>query len=194
MKHRILSFLACAGILSLVGCSMFTRPVYSVAPPMTNQVVTVTPQVPKIELATNAAGTTITNWITLPPVVVTNTVVTPGQSVTSYVVNPTLTSGIVTAQQLNGAFNPTPTAPLVNLGLGALALLASGIAAWKTKVASGESALKATLQTAIETFPGVGSLKDHVANISQITGTSDALHASVQDQFPGKVKIIPPSA
>ena len=170
------------------GCSIFTKKTQSVIPGSTKEVVTAN-QIPVPIIVTNViAGvpTVVTNTI-FATQYVTNTVVTPTVTNTVYVVNPQVTQGIAVAQAAN-TLNPTPTAPFITYGLLGFGALASFLASWQTKKANGQTALVSTLQSAVETFNGVGSLKDHVANISQITGTADKLHASVQDQFPSSVK------
>ena len=170
------------------GCSILTRKTQTVTPAKVRTEVTAN-QIPVPIIVTNViAGvpTVVTNTI-FATQYVTNTVVHPAVTNTVFVVNPQVTQGIAVAQSAN-TLNPTPTAPFITYGLLGFGALASFLASWQTKKANGQTALVSTLQSAVETFNGVGSLKDHVANISQITGTADKLHASVQDQFPSSVK------
>ena len=76
---------------------------------------------------------TLTNWV---------------QQVSAKV-NPVWNTGIEGARDIN-RLNPTPTAPLIDLGLKGLAVLLTGIAAVQTKRLSGKSDLLHTVISAVE--------------------------------------------
>ncbi len=78
---------------------------------------------------------TITN--TLPPLVVTNEVYVPITNVVvietnGFEANPQLLAAIQKGQQLNAAFNPTPSAPIVNGVLAVLGAIATVVAGYQT--------------------------------------------------------------
>lgn len=169
-------FLLLAFGLAVCGCS-------SLLVPTTTQKEVSIPAQTNMVIVTNQ--TVVTN--TLLPVVVTNTVVTPAKveivTVTNWIPNPAIVSGIQTVQSANAAFNPTPSAPIVNWATyGATALL--GVyAAWKNKKSN---ALQTTLDTVIkgvETAPpgiGLDSVKKSIAKVAAITGISSQVDSHVQ--------------
>lgn len=176
MKYLIIAALAFTGCSTLFKPTVTTTPV--TVPATTNVFVTTNTPSPVVTA-------TVTNYP--PPIVVTNTIVTPPRveivTVTNWVVNPNVTAGISAAASANGAFNPTPTAPFINWGLSGLSAALALIAAWKNKQAGTATSLLKTVTTAVETYPGteLDSVKKHIAGVSAILGTTDALDSVVQD-------------
>lgn len=197
--------LAAATLLLASGCAALTRPVVSQrsveVPARTNEVIRVEVPPPQLVYVTNTvAGATVilTNWLPSEPIRVTNLVVVPATNTIVTVTNawepnPGLVAGIQTAQTLNGALNPTPSAPLVNWGLTALGGVATLVAGWQTRRAQKEGSARATADAliettikAIETYPGreIDQVKAHIAKVSALTGVADQLDARVQAVAP----------
>lgn len=197
--------LAATALLLGSGCAALTRPVVSQqvvpVPSRTNEVVRVEVPPPRIVYVTNTvagAPVILTNWIPSEPIRVTNLVVVPPTNMVVMVTNvwepaPGLVAGIQTAQTLNGALNPTPSAPLVNWGLTALGGVATLVAGWQTRRAQQQASAKATadalLETtikAVETYPGreLDQVKLHIARVAALTGVADQLDERVQTVAP----------
>lgn len=96
---------------------------------------------------------------------VTNTVVT---------VSPEATAWIATARGVNSTLNPTPTAPLVEIGLGALAAVLWFIAQRKSK----QAAVVPTLVRSIENSSDE-KLKSAVKKRAEADGVEKTLHQIV---------------
>lgn len=176
MKYLIIAALAFTGCSTLFKPTVTTTPV--TIPATTNVVVTTNTPAPVVT-------PTATNYP--PPIVVTNTIVTPPRieivTITNWIPNPAITSGISTAQAANAALNPTPTEPFIHWGLSGLSAALALIAAWKNKQAGTANSLLKTVTTAVETYPGteLDSVKKHIAGVSAILGTTDALDSVVQN-------------
>lgn len=187
------------------GCAAFTRPVVRQetveVPARTNAVVaTVQPPPVTVYVTNTVAGVpvVVTNWMAVEPIRVTNLVVVPPTNFVVTVTNawephPRLVAGIQTAQSINGAFNPTPSAPLINWGLTALGGVATLVAGWQTRRAQKEGnaratadALIATTIKAIETYPGreIDQVKTHIARVSAYAGVAAQLDERVQAVAP----------
>ena len=129
-----------------------------------------------------------------PSVLLTNTILVPARVVTNevaagYEANPQLLAALRHGQQLNSLLNPSPSAPLVNLGLGLLSALATGFAAYKTRQQQQvraelepKAAALATVIKAIELFPGgePAVLKEHIQTHAHLDRTQPDLDAEVQ--------------
>lgn len=190
--------LAAATLLLASGCAALTRPVIGQrsieVPARTNEVVRVEVPPPQLVYVTNTvAGATVvlTNWLPSEPIRVTNLVVVPATNMVVTVTNawepnPGLVAGIQTAQTLNGALNPTPSAPLVNWGLTALSGVATLVAGWQTRKKMSADALIETTIKAIETYPGheIDQVKAHIARVSALTGVAEQLDERVQAVAP----------
>lgn len=190
--------LAAATLLLASGCAALTRPVVSQrsveVPAHTNEVIRVEVPPPQLVYVTNTvAGATVvlTNWLPSEPIRVTNLVVVPPTNMVVMVTNawepnPGLVAGIQTAQTLNGALNPTPSAPLVNWGLTALSGVATLVAGWQTRRRVTADALVETTIKAIETYPGreIDQVKAHIAKVSALTGVAEQLDERVQAVAP----------
>lgn len=161
----------------LCGCNAFTRP-------QATQVVLPGEPRPVAQVATNlvqsvhvedAVGAIVRRTNTV-PVLVTNTVLVPGPErvvvVTNFVPRDWTVAGVEVARTANGLLNPTPVAPMVNWGLGAITLLATGIAAWQNKRAGTSGAVAENLVAGIETWAndGLPLLKNHLANAATHAG------------------------
>lgn len=172
MKTRFALLLFAIALLP--GCSSFSgKPI--VGTPTVHE-FTVTNVVPVIRVITNeVAG--------LPPVVVTVTnlvtdvrVVT--QTNTVWTVNTNWVNAIQTAKTVNEVANPTATAPLVNLGLGALA---AGLAWWARIKNEKQKGAEALLQTVIDGVEASNSAEAKKAIELEATrrGVNATLHALV---------------
>lgn len=174
------------------GCSVLTKPIHSTVPgpPRLVETYTTNAQPTSVFAVTNPATSLpvyITN--TPPPVVVTNLVAVPGPAivVTNYVPNPQFIEAANTVQALNGALNPTPTAPMINIAASLVAGLAGAAAAWqnrkanKNKVQADEvTGLLQTVVAGIETMHNASPAKEAVAKAAAVRGVSPKLDAFVQ--------------
>lgn len=188
MKPSLLRLLCLfAAIHFVTGCGTvaaikqpFTRttnavPVVVTLPAQTNVVAHV------VEATTNTVG----NVTTITPARVTNYVtVTAERYVTNYTtnvsvaVNPALESALATAQRINH-FNPTPTAPLVDL---ALVGISGALAFWarlKTRQASETASIARTVILGIEEGASPET-KAAIAKFSAAAGNAPQLNALVQ--------------
>ncbi len=176
-------------ILALTGCGFLTKPVVTQQPitiPATTNVVVATNFPPQtVSLAvTNDVVTYITNFP--PPIVITHTIIQPERvgsiSVTNWVPNTSFTQGVAVAQQINAAANPTPTEPLVNLGLMGLTGLAGLVAAWQNRKSNKATDVATTMIKAIEGLPPelTQPVKDAVAKMSQHRDNVEDVAAIVQ--------------
>lgn len=116
----------------------------------------------------------------------TNVLVTiiPAAPLTNYTtnivveVNPAFGATIETAKTINGALNPTPTAPFVNIGLSALAGVLGLIAAWKQKAANRALAAHQETNAVLEAVvTGIEVIKDPAARLlakQSVTQISDS--------------------
>lgn len=146
---------------------------------------------------TNAVPTVIeipatTNIVVSPDGAGTIEVVTPAKTITNWStnivveVNPTITSGIDGARTINRLANPTPAAPLVDLGLYALSGILGIVATWKTrKLQRAQDQLSQTNELLDTVIAGVETAKDQktkdaIKEFSQLWGTRTALHNKVQ--------------
>lgn len=112
-------------------------------------------------------------------------VITPSQLITNWTkhitvdVNPVYEKGIAGARSLNTKFNPTPSAPFVEWGLGALA---AGLGWWArvaTRKANQKQDLLETVITGVEEA-NLPAVKESIAKISKQWQNRDALEAEVQ--------------
>lgn len=120
------------------------------------------------------------------PIVQTNVVTLPsGQSVTNtvtntiYVVNPDWQRAIDAARGVNETFNPTPTAPLVNIGLGALSTVLGLIAAWKSRQAKSNGEQLETVVQGVE-IAGNSEVKAKIEEVSRVKGVASDLASTVK--------------
>lgn len=210
MKKNISLILVATSILVMItGCAKLnsallkptTQPQVVTTPPSIVTNFVAVPQPPQITVVTQAVAGQIvfvTNTVIQPPIILTNTVLVPGNTVTQdvvtgYSVNPSVISAIDKAKALNSALNPTPSEPLVDIGLGALAGLASLWAGYKTRQLSKAQPKVDALQSvikAVETFSASqpatpdntiqDQLKAHIANTASLDQTSAALTAEVK--------------
>ncbi len=186
MKH-ILPILALAAFLT--GCGLLTKPVVTqvpvIQPASTNTVLSTNIPPARVDLAiTNGLITYITN--TPPPQVIRQVIVLPAQTnymtVTNYIPNPSVLEFVDTAKTVNGAVNVTPTSAPINLGLTALAGLASLVAAWQNRKTKKANDVSATIIGAIEKLtPEVTNIvKPAVQEAGIKAGNADDIHAAVQ--------------
>lgn len=125
-----------------------------------------------------------TNGTILAPATIIE-VVTPQRFLTNFVtnvsveVNPTWQKGISGAQTVNSMANPTPTAPLVNLGLGALATALGWWARLQTRKANKNMDLLETVITGVEEA-NKPDVKETISKIAKQWGNSKDLEAQVQ--------------
>ena len=127
--------------------------------------------------------------VTIPETVQTlpngDTVTIPSQTLekvsTNYVykVNPAWETTINTAKSINQIANPTPTAPIVNLALGAVTLILGAIVRAKNKTLSGKEAVLETLITGIEQANDP-RVKEAIKALSRKNGTELQTHAEVK--------------
>lgn len=189
-KQFIGGLLALIGLVLLAtGCGVLTkRQVTSVpGPPRLEAVVQTNTPSPQVTVGTDAAGLPVLVTNVPVPVLVTNYVRVPTEVlVTNYVPNPKVVETAAVVQAANSALNPTPTAPLVNLGAGLVTALAAGAAAWQNRRAAKERSGRSTAEdllrtvvTAVETYADPG-VKREVATVSALRGNSAALDAVVQ--------------
>jgi hypothetical protein len=128
-------------------------------PGRTNLVTLSVAQPPEIQVVTQlVAGVTeyITNLVELPPLVITKTVFVPATNYTvtitnDYEVQPVFAKGVEIGHAVN-ALNPTPTAPLISLGLGALTTVAGLIAGFQTRKLNKQKTTSSTLVDNLETL------------------------------------------
>lgn len=154
----------CLGSVCMVGC---------VADPILKeeQFITHTVEIPEVTtIVTNETGGV-------------TTVVTPAQTVTRVdtnivaSVNPSWTTAIDTVKGLNGAFNPTPAAPIVNLILGGLA---AGLA-WYARIKNKKAGLVDVLIDGVERANNP-EVKKVIKDVSALWGKSTQLHSEVNKQ------------
>jgi len=180
---------ALSAVLLLAGCGMLTNPVVTQVPvinPASTNVSVVTNIPPQtVSLAiTNDVITYITN--TPPPQVITHTVIQPAStnylSVTNYVANPGFLSALDTAKTVNQSVNVTPTSAPINLGLSALAGLATLAAAWQNRKSNKATDVVSTIIGAIEKLPPdiANVIKPAVQAAGIKAGVADDIHAAVQ--------------
>lgn len=213
MKRKIL-LLSIASILALTGCqrlsSFLAKPQTQaqavIVPPHLTNILQTVPQPAQVTVVTQTvAGQTYytTNTVQLPDLVFTNTVYVLGRTETQQVVvgyapNPSVLQGLTQAQQWNSTLNPTPSAPLVNIGIGILTALATGFAGWKTKQLQSQPKIDAlqSVIKAVETFveapptpTGIvatvpvsvsDQLKAHITTTANLDNTEAALSKEVK--------------
>jgi len=116
--------------------------------------------------------------------------ITPATTVTNfttnyvYSVNPAYTQAIQTAQQVNSAANPTPTAPIITWGLG---ILAAGLGWWanrKNNQANSVQDLLTTVIKGVEAAPAPEAVKQSIAATAQARDLSKEMTAAVQAVVP----------
>ena len=88
---------------------------------------------------------------------------------------------ITGAQSANSALNPTPTAPLINLGLGALASALAIFARFQTKRAAKSDGLVGTLIAGVE-LAGDAATKTAIKDLAQNFKQARDLRKRVQKQ------------
>jgi hypothetical protein len=88
---------------------------------------------------------------------------------------------IAGVKSANSALNPTPTAPFINLGLGALSAALAVFARFKTKKAAAADGMVGTLIAGVE-LAGDKATKDAVKKIAQNFNQARELHARVKNQ------------
>ncbi len=174
---------------ALTGCGLLTRPVVTqqpvVTPASTNSVLSTNFPPPRVDLAiTNGLITYITN--TPPPQVIRQVIVLPAQTnymtVTNYIPNPAIEQFVPVAKEINSSLNPTPTAPLINLGLAGLTGLAGILAAWQNRKAQKANSVNETIIGAIEKLaPEVANVVKPAVQAAGIKdGNADDIHVAVQ--------------
>lgn len=134
-----------------------------------------------VAATTNVVG----NVVTITPPFVTNLVtVIPASYVTNWatnvsvVVNPGLQSALATVETVN-RFNPTPTAPLVELALAGAVAVLGFVARLKSQQAATNAGLAQTLVQGIEEAKSAET-KASVKKISEKLGNAPAVNALVQ--------------
>lgn len=189
-----IALLALVGLLG--GCETnpagpLTRPVVvtnEVIRAITNTVVREIHLPPERVVVTNVVQgnpVTITNLVEAAPVYFTNTFTSWSTNLverTNWIANPDLLAGIETARRVNGALNPTPSAPLVDWGLSILGGIAALAAGWQTRRANRAGLAVDTVIKAVETYPGkeLDQVKEHIQRVSELTGADQILHDRVQ--------------
>jgi hypothetical protein len=192
----LIAILALFSACLFSGCSVLGAYKPVVPSVQTNDVVTqVLSPIELIEWRTNTVVVTnvlpgerivVTNVQAVAPVIVfTNEVLLVTNRVVAtngFVVNPQFQDAVESGRRLNSAFNPTPTAPMVDWGLSLATLAAGAVAAWKTRSAKKAEVLRDTLIKAVETAPpGLGAaIKRHVAGVADLRGVSGDLDSAVQ--------------
>lgn len=134
-----------------------------------------------VEATTNVVG----NVVTITPPFVTNVVtVIPASYVTNWstnvsvIVNPGLESALATVETVN-KFNPTPSAPFVEIALTGIGLLLGYVAKVKTRAANENASLARTLVLGIEEAKSAET-KAAVEKLSAAVGNAPAVNALVQ--------------
>ena len=89
------------------------------------------------------------------------------------------------AKAANSALNPTPTAPLINVGLGVLVAALGVFARFKTKRAEKAEGLLGTLITGVE-LAGDKKTKESIKKIAQNFKQARDLHKRVKTQTDDK--------
>tara|TARA_R110000787_G_scaffold140636_3_gene254188 strand:+ start:1715 stop:2200 length:486 start_codon:yes stop_codon:yes gene_type:complete len=89
------------------------------------------------------------------------------------------------AKAANSALNPTPTAPLINIGLGVLVAALGVFARFKTKRAEKAEGLLGTLITGVE-LAGDKKTKESIKKIAQNFKQARDLHKRVKTQTDDK--------
>lgn len=156
MKKLILCAVAGVVLLGLSGCAALTKP---------------------------EGGLFLQRVVAMPAI--TNTspsgdyVVTPGYLATNFVVNPSAQQSIQAIKEANGILNPTPSAPLVNMGLTALSGILGIVAAWKTRKANQNATVADLLIESIETA-NKPEVKAAIEQLSLKRGKADLVHSKVK--------------
>lgn len=178
MKNILPSVLLAATLLLLPGCG---------TPGPNSYPLTATPIV-----QTNYVERVVTNVVDNVPVLSTNTVALVDTNLL-YAVNTNLLSMIATAKGVNAAVNPTPSSPLVDLGLGALVAGLGWYARFKNNKLKAAQDLTTTLTQANDEHQSVIStliagvekanqpaVKEAIAKVAATKGTSAAVDKAVQ--------------
>lgn len=193
MKYSITIISLIAGCF-IAGCSLLTKPVVTQQPvfaPASTNVVTITNRPEPVIVyisTTNTLHEVATNYVTnTPPAqVITQTVIQPATTnwlnVTNYMPNPAFLSALDTAKTVNQSVNVTPTSAPINLGLSALAGLATLAAAWQNRKSNKATDVVSTIIGAIEKLPPdiANVIKPAVQAAGIKAGVADDIHAAVQ--------------
>lgn len=113
-------------------------------------------------------------------------VVADGQTNDVFTVNTNLLAAIETAKRVNASINPTPSEPIINLGLSAVTA-ALGAGAWflnrrKRSLQDQLTAVIGGIETATRINPSVALVKSEVANAADLLGVATELHTTVKNQ------------
>lgn len=98
---------------------------------------------------------------------------------TNTIVNPAVTSFLQGVKDVNGAVNPTPSAPLVNIGVSALGIILAGIAAAKNRKAKQNGQLAEVLIQGVE-LANSKEAKAAIDALSKKRGVADLVHSKVK--------------
>lgn len=191
MKTLLLAFLAA----SLCGCETIKK---LTAAEYTHPIVPVISTAETIYTVTNVVTTT--NLVAGQPTITTAYNIVPYTNYVTvtngFATNPNFTTAVEVARRANSAFNPTPSAPIVDWGLTLISLVTAAVAAWKTRkhnqalveLNTHKAALdtavdvRDTLIKAIETAPKAVSdaIKLHVESVADIKNISAEVSAAVR--------------
>jgi hypothetical protein len=101
------------------------------------------------------------------------------------VVNPAWQEAMGTIQAVNSVANPTPTAPLVGLGISALGYVLGGVAALRNRQAKRATAqfrdALTTVVRAVEAYQST-DLKRAISHKAQLEGTQPTIHQIVKQE------------
>ena len=191
MKTLLLTFLAA----TLCGCATIKK---LTSAEYTHPIVPVTETTETVSTVTNVV--TLTNVVAGQPTITTAYNIVPYTNYVTvtngYATNPNFTTAVEVARRANSAFNPTPSAPIVDWGLTLISLITGAVAAWKTRKHNHAlvelNAHKAALETAvdvrdtlikaIETAPKAVSdaIKLHVESVADIKNLSHDVSDAVR--------------
>lgn len=94
-------------------------------------------------------------------------------------VNPAWSTSIDTVKSINTLANPTPFAPLITLGLGALSGVLGLIVNVKNKQITTQQAVTNTIVKGVE-LANTPAVKQTIQDLALVHGTADALHTIVK--------------
>jgi len=103
----------------------------------------------------------------------------PADSTAPFIVNTNLTSLIERMRLANAALNPTPTAPLVNLGLAGFSACLTILAAYKNDKARRSAKSLQSVVAGVE-LAGDKKTKDQIAKMAGMLGSAADLAKTVQ--------------
>lgn len=179
------AIVASAVVLLGSGCATLDKALLNGTPEVST--VTQTNLVPSVAtrqeatVSARADGSLATNFVTVTRTNFVEQVVTKYTTNTVFELKPGIVSGAKAVETANSMLNPTPSAPLVNIGIEAgLALLAGYVSLRNKKYAEATKAIIQGIETASTATPALAPIKQAISDSALDQGVADFVSALVE--------------